>query len=49
MVAARIGVVGTATAADVAEAIDAAERGIRAAVPQARWIYLEPDIERPTS
>jgi hypothetical protein len=31
----------------VARAIDAAEARIRAAVPEARLIYLEPDIRRP--
>ena len=34
------------TAADVARAIDAAEARIRAAVPIARVIYLEPDLLR---
>ena len=33
--------------ADVARAIDAAERRVRAAVPIARVIYLEPDVRRP--
>ena len=37
---------GAATAADVAAAIDAAERRIRTAVPIARVIYIEPDIYR---
>ncbi|MCA0329820.1 MAG: cation diffusion facilitator family transporter [Actinobacteria bacterium] len=46
MVAAKIAVGGTDTAADVARAIDEVERSIRAAVPEARWIYLEPDIDR---
>jgi divalent metal cation (Fe/Co/Zn/Cd) transporter len=32
--------------AEVAEAIDAAERRVRAAVPSARVIYLEPDCYR---
>jgi len=48
MVAAKIAVGGTDTAVQVAEAIDAAEARIRAAVPEARWIYLEPDIDRTT-
>ena len=34
------------TAAAVAAAIDGAERRVREAVPEARWIYLEPDLER---
>lgn len=46
MVAAKIGVAGTDTAASVADAINAAEARIRAAVPEARWIYLEPDLDR---
>ncbi len=49
MVAAKIGVTGTDTAASVADAINAAEARIRAAVPEARWIYLEPDLDRTTS
>jgi divalent metal cation (Fe/Co/Zn/Cd) transporter len=49
MVAAKIAVGGTDTAVQVADAIDAAEARIREAVPEARWIYLEPDIDRGTS
>jgi cation diffusion facilitator family transporter len=44
LVAAKIGVAGTDSAADVARTIDAAEARIRAAEPVARVIYLEPDI-----
>ena len=44
LVAAKIGVRTADTAADVARAIDAAERRIREAEPTARVIYLEPDI-----
>ncbi|MEU8761881.1 cation diffusion facilitator family transporter [Streptomyces sp. NPDC048659] len=44
LVAAKIGVQGGDTAAEVAAAINAAEERIRAAVPIARVIYLEPDI-----
>lgn len=44
LVAAKVGVPRAATAADVADAIDAAEIRIRAAVPIARVIYIEPDI-----
>jgi cation diffusion facilitator family transporter len=47
LVAAKIAVRSDDTAASVARAIDAAERRIRAAVPIARVIYLEPDIRRP--
>jgi cation diffusion facilitator family transporter len=45
LVAAKIGVRPEATAADVARAIDGAEVRIREAVPIARVIYLEPDID----
>ena len=44
LVAAKIAVRHDDTAAQVAAAIDAAETRIRAAVPIARVIYLEPDI-----
>jgi cation diffusion facilitator family transporter len=44
LVAAKIGVVHDDTAASVAAGIDAAERRIRAAVPIAELIFLEPDI-----
>jgi cation diffusion facilitator family transporter len=48
LVAAKIGVRESDTGAQVAAGIDAAERRIRAAVPVARTIYLEPDIYRPS-
>ncbi|MFD9793036.1 cation diffusion facilitator family transporter [Streptomyces sp. NPDC059070] len=44
LVAAKIAVQHDDTAAEVAEAINAAEARIREAVPIARVIYLEPDI-----
>ncbi len=44
LVAAKISVPGTSHASEVADAIDAAERRVRAAVPIARVIYLEPDL-----
>jgi len=44
LVAAKIEVVGAQTAAEVAEAIDDAEARVRAAVPIATTIYLEPDL-----
>ena len=47
LVAAKIAVDHDDTAAQVAEAIDGAERRIREAVPQARYIFLEPDLQRP--
>ncbi|WP_431837312.1 cation diffusion facilitator family transporter, partial [Cellulomonas sp. Y8] len=44
LVAAKIEVPAASSAGDVAEAIDAAEQRVRAAVPIARVIYLEPDL-----
>lgn len=44
LVAAKIGVPAGESAREVARAIDAAEQRVRAAVPIARLIYLEPDI-----
>jgi cation diffusion facilitator family transporter len=46
LVAAKIAVTHDDTAAQVARGIDAAEKRIRAAVPMARHIYLEPDLDR---
>lgn len=46
LVAAKIAVERADTAADVAVAINTAETRIREAVPIARVIYLEPDIDR---
>jgi cation diffusion facilitator family transporter len=48
LVAAKIGVRATDTAAQVTAGIDAAEKRVRAAVPIASTIYLEPDIFRPS-
>jgi cation diffusion facilitator family transporter len=47
LVAAKIGVAAELTAADLTAGIDAAEKRVRAAVPIAETIYLEPDIYRP--
>ncbi|MFI9269101.1 cation diffusion facilitator family transporter [Kitasatospora sp. NPDC052896] len=44
LVAAKVGVRAEATATQLAVAIDAAEARVRAAVPIARAIYLEPDV-----
>ena len=44
LVAAKIAVPKATRAVDVATAIDAIEKDVRAAVPVARVIYLEPDI-----
>ena len=46
LVAAKIAVGVQSRGTDVAREIDAAERRVRAAVPIARVIYLEPDIDR---
>ena len=47
LVAAKVAVRHEDTAAGVAAAINACEERVRAAVPMARVIYLEPDIRRP--
>jgi cation diffusion facilitator family transporter len=44
LVAAKIAVTGEQSAASVVAGIDAAERRVRAAVPIAELIYLEPDV-----
>lgn len=46
LVAAKIAVAGSDSAASIAAGIDAAERRTRAAVPIARHIFLEPDLLR---
>jgi cation diffusion facilitator family transporter len=46
LVAAKIALEPGITATDVAREIDAAELRVRAAVPEARLIYLEPDLDR---
>jgi cation diffusion facilitator family transporter len=46
LVAAKISVGAAATGEDIAKVIDDAEERVRAAVPIARIIYLEPDVER---
>jgi divalent metal cation (Fe/Co/Zn/Cd) transporter len=47
LVAAKVEVRHADTTAQVAAAIDTAERRVRSAVPIAKVIYLEPDIYRP--
>jgi cation diffusion facilitator family transporter len=44
LVAAKVAISPRASASEVADAIDAAEARVRAAVPVARVIYLEPDL-----
>lgn len=46
LVAAKIALSPCVSAEDVAHGIDEAERRVRAAVPEARLIYLEPDLDR---
>jgi cation diffusion facilitator family transporter len=46
LVAAKIAVRNTDTGVQIADAIDGAERRVREAVPEARWVYLEPDLRR---
>ena len=46
LVAAKIAVPASLPTEAVAEAIDHAEGRLRAAVPQARLVYLEPDLDR---
>jgi cation diffusion facilitator family transporter len=46
LVAAKIALDACVTAEDVARGIDAAEQRVREAVPEARLIYLEPDLDR---
>lgn len=49
LVAAKVDVSGSDSASDIAQAIDRAEARVRAAVPSARLIYLEPDLRREQS
>lgn len=49
MVGAKIAIAADDKAATVVAAINAAEANIRAAVPAARVIYLEPDVQRKNS
>jgi cation diffusion facilitator family transporter len=46
LIGAKVAIPAAVTLADVARAIDAAELRVRTAVPQARVIYLEPDLDR---
>lgn len=46
LVAAKIALIPNLTVAQVAEAINDAEARVRARVPEARLIYLEPDLDR---
>ncbi len=46
LVAAKVAVTASDSGAEIAAAIDAAERRVRDAIPLARVIYIEPDIDR---
>ena len=46
MVGMKVAVTATDSAREVAAAIDAVERRVRAAVPAAKVIYIEPDVDR---
>lgn len=46
LVAAKVEIASTSSMADVAAAIDAAEQRLRAEIPIARVVYLEPDLRR---
>ena len=46
LVAVKIGVAENATGAQIAEAINAAERNLRAAEPMATQVFIEPDVFR---
>lgn len=46
LVAAKIAVAPTRSAAEIAEGIDAAEAALRDVVPTARYVFLEPDLDR---
>jgi cation diffusion facilitator family transporter len=45
LIAAKLAMPPASTMADVSKAIDAAEVRVRAAVPAARFMYLEPDVD----
>ncbi len=49
LVTAKISVGPTQSGAEIAAAIDAAEERVRAVVPEATVIYLEPDVDRAVS
>jgi divalent metal cation (Fe/Co/Zn/Cd) transporter len=49
LVGAKIALAPSTDLATVAAAIDNAEAAVRAAVPEARVIYIEPDLDRSLS
>jgi len=46
LVGAKLAMTPTAVLAEIADAIDAAEARVRAVAPEARVIYIEPDLDR---
>ena len=46
LVAAKIAIAHNDTGAEIAADIDAAENALRAAVPTAKYVFLEPDLDR---
>ena len=46
LVAAKVAIAHSATGEQIADDIDDAERALRAAVPTAKYVFLEPDIDR---
>jgi divalent metal cation (Fe/Co/Zn/Cd) transporter len=46
LIGAKIAVKQSNTGVEIAQAIDDAEIALRAAVPTARYVFLEPDIDR---
>ena len=48
LVAAKIAIAHNDTGAEIAADIDGAEVALRAAVPTAKYVYLEPDLDRST-
>lgn len=49
LVAAKIAIAHSATGAEIADDIDDAEAKLRAAVPTAKYVFLEPDLDRGAS
>jgi divalent metal cation (Fe/Co/Zn/Cd) transporter len=46
LVAAKVAVAADRTAVQIADGIDQAEQMLRAAVPQAEYVFIEPDLDR---
>lgn len=46
LVGVKVAVAPEVTVGALASLIDTAEAALRAAVPQARWVYMEPDVDR---